>query len=71
MKALQDNEGNISSGRVMAYAAVFTGCAISICSVVALFMRIEGTISMAGIGLGMVTAGLGVKAVSKKLESKN
>lgn len=68
MTVLQDNQGNLSSARIMALPTVFIGCGVVVSSVVAMFRSNPDAIAMAGIGVAMITVGLGVKAISKKLE---
>ena len=68
MKWYQDEKGDISAGRIMSMYAVVTGCLVIVLSTIALFLKVDGSITMGGIGLGLATAGLGGKALSKKIE---
>lgn len=67
MKWFQDLQGNVSSMRIMAMMSTTVGCLAVVAGVVAMFMGINESIAIAGVGAGMAGLGEIAKAAQAKV----
>ncbi len=67
-KWYQDNDGNISSLRLIAVPSAILGQLVVIAGVVAMFMGYPDGIAASGVGAGLVGLAEGAKAWQKQSE---
>ena len=68
MKLLQDDKGNASMGRLIAFLAAFVGIVIALAGAVAMFQDRAASVAAMGTGAGMVASSLAGKAFQKRYE---
>lgn len=66
MKWYEDNDGNVSSMRIVTMISTITGCLAVIGGVVGMFMGHAESVAIAGVGGGMS----GVGEIAKAMQAK-
>ena len=70
MKLFQDDLGHTSAMRVIAVSGAFCGIVGVVASVVAMFLKLQPAVGMAGISASLTTTAMGLKWAQKREEVK-
>ena len=68
MRMLQDDKGNASMGRLIAFLAALVGIVIALAGAIAMFQDRAASVAAMGTGAGMVASSLAGKAFQKRYE---
>lgn len=70
MSIFQDDNGGWSAMRVISVCGAFIGMGGVIASIVAMFLKLQPAVGMAGIMAGIITTAMGLKWAQKHEEVK-
>ncbi len=70
MKLFTDDKGKVSAMRLIAVCGAFVGMGGVVASIVAMFLKLQPAVGMAGIMAGLITTAMSLKWAQKHEETK-